>query len=72
MLWIKIPNLKTLILFCFIAGQFAVNIQHDGSHFGFTDYHIINYLGATTLELLGSSSLAWARSHNAAHHPYTQ
>jgi fatty acid desaturase len=71
-LFIVGPNWKTMIFYCFIAGQFAVNIHHDGSHFGFTDSKRVNWWASVSLELIGSSSLLWARSHNVAHHPYTQ
>ena len=71
-LWIMGPSWKTMLLYCVIAGQFAVNDFHDGAHFGFTNSKRVNWWASVVLDLIGGSSLIWAREHNAEHHTYTQ
>lgn len=47
------------------------NIQHDGSHKGYSDRPWINKIMALTLDLMGGSSYLWDWKHNAIHHTYT-
>ena len=46
------------------------NIQHDGGHQAYSNRSWINKLTALTLDMLGGSSYAWDRKHNALHHTY--
>jgi linoleoyl-CoA desaturase len=47
------------------------NIQHDGSHKGYSDRQWINKMMAMTLDLMGGSSYLWDWKHNSIHHTYT-
>jgi len=47
------------------------NIQHDGSHKGYSEHQWINKMMALTLDLMGGSSYLWDWKHNSIHHTYT-
>jgi linoleoyl-CoA desaturase len=46
------------------------NVQHDGSHKGYSDRQWINKTMSLTLDLIGGSSYLWNWKHNAIHHTY--
>jgi len=46
------------------------NIQHDGSHHGYSDRPWVNKLMALTMDLCGASSYVWRYKHNVIHHTY--
>jgi len=46
--------------------------MHDGCHFAFSESISMNWFAGLAMELVCSSYLYWARSHNTAHHPYLQ
>jgi len=47
------------------------NIQHDGGHQAYSKHRWVNRVMASFLDLMGASSLVWARKHNNLHHTYT-
>ena len=59
------------ILLGFGLIEIGVNIQHEGSHQGFSRYPAVNTLAAMTMELIGGSSYLWRWKHNRIHHSYT-
>lgn len=67
--WVVYSRLIDLLIYNFVVGQAAINIMHDGSHFGFSENVNLNFLASMALEMVCSSQLYWARSHNIAHHP---
>jgi linoleoyl-CoA desaturase len=46
------------------------NVQHDGSHRGYSDRQWVNKVMSLTLDLIGGSSYLWNWKHNAIHHTY--
>ena len=51
-----------------ICSQVGVNIMHDGNHYAFTNNIFITWLVGHALDLMGSSSQVYRRSHNFGHH----
>jgi linoleoyl-CoA desaturase len=47
------------------------SIQHDGGHSAYSSRKWINSLTAMALDLLGSSSYFWRKTHNTVHHTFT-
>lgn len=47
------------------------NIEHDGSHQGYSNYAWVNRLMAMTMDLIGASSYVWHWKHVVVHHTYT-
>ncbi|MHC4933729.1 MAG: fatty acid desaturase family protein [Planctomycetota bacterium] len=47
------------------------NVQHDGGHKAYSRRDWVNRLMAMWLDVIGASSLIWARKHNSLHHTYT-
>ncbi len=48
------------------------NIQHDGSHNGFSKWQWMNRLaGSTSDYFIGASSFLWKQKHNVRHHAFT-
>jgi linoleoyl-CoA desaturase len=48
------------------------NIQHDGSHNGFSKWPWMNRIaGSTSDYFLGASSFLWKQKHNVRHHAFT-
>lgn len=66
--WILYYNFITTVIFAFIASQVGVNIMHDGNHGGYSTNKVLSYLAGATLDLLGSTSIVYRRSHNFGHH----
>lgn len=66
--WLALPAAFSMALA--LAGV-GFNIQHDGAHGAYSDRRWINRLAGLTLELIGGSSWAWSRKHNAIHHSFT-
>lgn len=56
------------ILYGILCSQIGVNIMHDGNHGAFTSSKTLTWLAGHTLELVGSSSVVYRRSHNFGHH----
>lgn len=52
-------------LFC---SQIGVNIMHDGNHGAFTSSKAVTWAAGYSLDLMGSSSVVYRRSHNYGHH----
>jgi linoleoyl-CoA desaturase len=52
-----------------VAG-IGFNVQHDGSHGGYSESRRVNHLMALSLDLLGGSSYVWKRKHNLLHHTW--
>jgi linoleoyl-CoA desaturase len=46
------------------------NIQHDGSHKGYSRHSWVNKIMALTLDMVGGSSYMWNWKHNSIHHTY--
>lgn len=53
------------------AAAIGMDIQHDGSHGGYSNSRLVNWLAATALDLIGGSSYFWRWKHNVLHHSYT-
>lgn len=52
-----------------IAGV-GFNIQHDGSHGGYSSSKVVNRMMASALDLVGGSSYFWHWKHNVLHHSF--
>lgn len=42
--------------------------MHDGNHLAFTSNKLLSYIAGYTLDLTGSTSVVYRRSHNFGHH----
>ncbi len=58
------------ILIGLTMAEVGFNIQHDGSHQGYSIHPWINKLMAMTLDLIGGSSYIWHWKHDIFHHTY--
>lgn len=67
-LYIYFCNWWTAIVYGFFCSQIGVNIMHDGNHGAFTSSKTLTWIAGHTLELVGSSSVVYRRSHNYGHH----
>ena len=66
--WQAVPCALSLGLS--VAG-IGFNIQHDGSHGGYSRSDAVNRLMACALDLVGGSSYFWHWKHNILHHSFT-
>lgn len=66
--YIKYCNFWSTILYAFLAGQVGVNIMHDGNHVAWSSSKILSYIAGYTLDMVGSTSVVYRRSHNFGHH----
>ncbi|PIR69732.1 MAG: acyl-CoA desaturase [Candidatus Niyogibacteria bacterium CG10_big_fil_rev_8_21_14_0_10_46_36] len=67
--WIE-AILYTLLL-SFAAIGIGFNVQHDANHGALSSRKWVNYIFGYTLDIIGGSSFFWRKSHNIAHHTYT-
>eukprot|EP00743_Colponemidia_sp_Colp-15_P001945 GILK01002117.1.p1 GENE.GILK01002117.1~~GILK01002117.1.p1 ORF type:complete len:685 (+),score=76.20 GILK01002117.1:99-2057(+) len=58
----------SVMLMAFCGSQIGVNIMHDGNHGAFTSDRTICWWAGYSLDLVGSSSVVYRRSHNFGHH----
>jgi linoleoyl-CoA desaturase len=65
--WLIVPLAVVLGL---AMAAIGFNIQHDGSHRGYSSRQWINKTMALTLDLVGGSSYLWNWKHNSIHHTY--
>jgi linoleoyl-CoA desaturase len=65
--WQAVP--LAILLGLSMAGV-GFNVQHDGSHQGYSDRPWVNKMMALTLDLVGGSSYLWHWKHNVIHHTY--
>jgi linoleoyl-CoA desaturase len=63
-------GLALATMFGLVSAAIGFNIEHDGSHQGYSNHPWINKLSAMTLELLGGSSYLWRWKHVLFHHTY--
>ena len=42
--------------------------MHDGNHGAYTNNKFITWIAGATLDLIGSTSIVYKRSHNFGHH----
>jgi linoleoyl-CoA desaturase len=63
--WTIVPLAAVLGLSMAAVG---FNIQHDGSHKGYSRFPWVNKLMALTLDVMGGSSYMWNWKHNSIHH----
>ena len=56
------------ILYGFFCSQIGVNIMHDGNHMAFTSSKQLSWIAGHSLEIVGSSSVVYRRSHVFGHH----
>ena len=63
--WIIVPLAVVLGL---AMAAIGFNIQHDGSHKGYSRHQWVNKIMALTLDLMGGSSYLWNWKHNSIHH----
>jgi linoleoyl-CoA desaturase len=66
--WVALGLAVSLAL---AAAAIGMDIQHDGSHGGYSNFKIINGIAAKTLDVIGGSSYLWRWKHNVLHHSYT-
>lgn len=57
------------ILLGLAVAAVGFNVQHDGGHQAYSRHGWVNRLAALSLDLVGVSSVVWARKH-ALHHTY--
>jgi fatty acid desaturase len=67
-MWITRYNLWTTIVFSFVSGMVGVNVMHDGNHSAWSSNKLLTYIARYTLDLCGSTSVVYRRSHNFGHH----
>ncbi|OLB93080.1 MAG: acyl-CoA desaturase [Candidatus Rokubacteria bacterium 13_1_40CM_68_15] len=58
------------VLLGFAAAGIGFNVQHDGGHDAYSEYHVVNKLMAMTLDMMGGSSYFWHWKHVVFHHTY--
>jgi len=63
-------GLAGAVLIGLVMAGIGLNIQHDGSHHGYSERPWINKLMAMTLDLIGGSSYVWRYRHTVLHHTY--
>ena len=51
-----------------LCSQLGVNIMHDGNHMAFTSSKSLSWAAGHALDLIGSSSVVYRRSHTFGHH----
>lgn len=77
LLTLYLPFVAMYIYFCtwwsavligLLCGQIGVNIMHDGNHGAYSSSKLANSLAGYTLDLVGSCSVVYRRSHNFGHH----
>mmetsp|Transcript_32995 Transcript_32995/g.32696 ORF Transcript_32995/g.32696 Transcript_32995/m.32696 type:complete len:390 (+) Transcript_32995:217-1386(+) len=56
------------IILGFFASQVGVNIMHDGNHGAWTSNKQMTWAAGYSLDVVGSSSVVYRRSHNYGHH----
>jgi linoleoyl-CoA desaturase len=66
--WIAIGLALSLGL---AAAAIGMDIQHDGSHGGYSNSKLVNGVAAASLDLVGGSSYLWRWKHNVLHHSFT-
>jgi linoleoyl-CoA desaturase len=59
------------VVFVHGAVAMATGVMHDANHGSFSRSRKVNGAFSWTADLLGASSHLWRRSHNVAHHHYT-
>jgi linoleoyl-CoA desaturase len=62
--------LPLAVILGFSMAAIGFNIQHDGSHKGYSNHQWINKLMSLSLDLMGGSSYMWDWKHNSIHHTY--
>ena len=62
--------LAMAVLLGMMTAGIGLNVQHDGSHHGFSSRRWVNKLMAMTLDLIGGSSYVWHYRHTVLHHTY--
>jgi linoleoyl-CoA desaturase len=66
-LWLILPLAAVLGL---AMAAIGFNIQHDGSHKGYSSRSWVNKMMALSLDVVGGSSYMWNWKHNSIHHTY--
>lgn len=61
-------NFWATIVYSLIAAQVGVNVMHDGNHGAWSSNKLLTYIAGYTLDLVGSTSVVYRRSHNFGHH----
>ena len=56
------------VLYGLLCSQIGVNIMHDGNHMAFTSLKTLSWVAGHTLDLVGSPSIVYRRSHVFGHH----
>ena len=75
--WYEEPPLWTYFAAIFIGGPFGalmgMNVMHSSNHGGMADKDspLMQWFMEHSLDLVGGGSGRWKRSHNFAHHSYT-
>ena len=53
------------------TGEVGVCIMHDANHGSFSRNNLLNYVMASTLDIVGASSYMWRKQHVVGHHAFT-
>lgn len=61
-------DLKWCIMYSIVCSQMGVNVMHDGNHLAFSSNKTLSYAIGYMLDLTGSTSVVYRRSHNFGHH----
>jgi linoleoyl-CoA desaturase len=65
--WQAVPAAVSL---AFALAGVGFSIQHDGGHRAYSRRGWVNWLAASSLDLLGASSYLWRWKHNIFHHTF--
>ena len=66
--YIRYCNVLATVFYSIVCGMIGVQIMHDGNHGAFSSNKLLTYIAGYTLDLLGSTSVVYRRSHNFGHH----
>lgn len=69
--WMKKYDFWSTIFVGFLSGQIGVNVMHDANHAAWSSNKFVSFIVGYTLDLIGSSSVVFRRSHNFGHHDAT-
>lgn len=66
--FITVHSIFWTITYGFFGSQMGVNVQHDGNHMAASNNKFFNKLAGWALDVMGSSSIVYKRSHDFGHH----
>jgi len=66
--YITFCNIWATLFYAIICSQLGVSLMHDGNHGAFSSNKKLTYIAGYALDLVGSTSVVYRRSHNFGHH----